>query len=489
MVTKEERRFKLLQALDFGRVDAESEFDLDQRFVRTADFEQFVHPEVQLVLGAKGTGKSAIFDLFARFEPTARTQSGDAIDDVRVVTGTGMGDLYEVGTSDLEELRPGDGYEDMWRLYIAIKTAVALEPLAHQSNGAVAAFLRVAGRMPDRRLGPLLMALWRILISARTPGHVGVAGVSLSDFEGGTLDVTQLLFDANRLLDQASQRAWVLFDKVDELFPSKPDERKKAIEGLLATSMTMRRTFPRIQPRIFLRTDIWADVDLTNKTHLVDKTVTLSWSKDELARLLVKGAATHAEVRDYLASGEEGVDALAVEGLHAVQVEGLLSKLLPATAYPGEREAGIVDWIYARVSDSRGTAFPRETILLGNRSRDAQFRRGSASAEGDSALIGREAVREAFAEVSRLRCTTYLAEFPYLRSHFRRFEGKTSAEFTRTDMDEMMTGLDLSGTEMLRALHEVGLLRPVDGNESTATRFEVPRLYRQGLGLVIRGRP
>jgi hypothetical protein len=297
-----------------------------------------------------------------------------------------------------------------------------------------------------------------------------------------------LLFDANQILEAHNERAWVLFDKVDELYPGDPSERKRTIEGLLSTSMAMRRTFPRIQPRVFLRTDIWADVDLTNKTHLVDKTVTLSWSKEQLARLLIKGAATHAAVRDYLAGGDSAVDARAVEDLLDVQVDALVAKIFPPTVYPGEREAGILDWIYARVSDSRGTAFPRETILLGNRSRDAQIRKGTAAPEGEGALIGREAIREAFTEVSVLRCTTYLAEFTGLRGHFRRFEGRTTAEFTRSEVEDMMSGLEPSGTEMFRALHEVGILKPLDGNETTATRFEVPRLYRQGLGLVIRGR-
>jgi hypothetical protein len=180
---QESARLATLQSLDFGRVDAESEVDLDQRFVRTADFERFVSPEVQLVIGAKGTGKSAIFDLFARFEASARLQAGRVINDVRVVTGTGMSDLYEVGTGDLDDLRPGEGYADLWRLYIAIKTAIALEPLAPGTRGSVVQFLRVAGRMPDRRLGPLLKGLWRTLISASPPGSIGVAGVNLSDFE------------------------------------------------------------------------------------------------------------------------------------------------------------------------------------------------------------------------------------------------------------------------------------------------------------------
>jgi hypothetical protein len=480
-------RARLLSTLDFGRVDAESESDLDRRFVRTSDFVRFINPEIQLLLGAKGTGKSAIFDLFARFEPTARSLAESRIDDVVIVTGTGLSDLHEVATGDLDELTPRDGYDAIWRLYVAVKTAFALEPLLDDSSRSVRGLLRAAGELPDRRIGPLLKGLWTRLVSGDTPGQVGFAGVSVGDFEHGALDVTQLLHDADSLLERRGKRAWILFDKVDELFPSRPAERKLALEGLLAATMSMRRTFPRIQPRVFLRTDLWAEVDLTNKTHLVDKLVTLSWTREQLARLLVKGAMTDPEVRAYVRRRAQGLPEdsdLASDP----QIEAGLQALMPATVYPGTREAGIVDWIYARVTDARGTAFPRETIYLGNRSRDHQIRLGSGGTE-TQALMGREAVRAAFTDVSVARCQTYLAEFPSLRPHFARFQGKTKADFSREEVDAMMEGLRPGGVELLTELFEVGVLRPVDGPVTTAARFEIPRLYRQGLGLVIRGRP
>ena len=55
-----------LAALDFGSVDSEFEDDLDLLFVRTSDFDKFLLPKVWLALGAKGTGKSALFELFEK---------------------------------------------------------------------------------------------------------------------------------------------------------------------------------------------------------------------------------------------------------------------------------------------------------------------------------------------------------------------------------------------------------------------------------------
>jgi hypothetical protein len=143
---------------------------------------------------------------------------------------------------------------------------------------------------------------------------------------------------------------------------------------------------------VFLRTDLWRQLDFTNKTHLVDRQVTLSWSKEQLSRLLVKGAMTQPEVVDHVSKAVPaavgGADTMADGDV----VTACLQQLLPDKAYPGEREADIIDWIFARVTDASGTAFPREAILLGNRARTQQLARHLATTETDSSLIGREAL-------------------------------------------------------------------------------------------------
>jgi hypothetical protein len=68
-----------LDALDFGRVDAESEPDLDRRFLRTGDFDKFLQPRYSLIVGAKGSGKSALFEMFTDHLPSARKLAGAAM--------------------------------------------------------------------------------------------------------------------------------------------------------------------------------------------------------------------------------------------------------------------------------------------------------------------------------------------------------------------------------------------------------------------------
>lgn len=53
-----ENKKELLEKLDFGTVDSESEIDLDKKFIKTRDFIKFSQSNTALVLGAKGSGKA-----------------------------------------------------------------------------------------------------------------------------------------------------------------------------------------------------------------------------------------------------------------------------------------------------------------------------------------------------------------------------------------------------------------------------------------------
>lgn len=480
-----------LSQLDFGSVNSEAEDDLDRLFVRTGDFDKFLRKQVWLALGAKGTGKSALFELFTRFEGTARQLAGPALEDVVIAAGTGFGDLSEVATGDLQALRDSaDDYDHdrLWRLYIAVKAGLALDKTFKIPKGPLRDLLSALGQRPDLRIGPLLRDLW-VLTVGNPPQQVSISaqGATVAIKSGKrSLDVVTLLEDVNKALEATGKTLWLLFDKVDEIWPADREERRRALEGLMTAVMQVRRTFPAIQPKVMLRTDLWAELDFTNKDHLTDKRIELGWSAIPLTSLLVKRALRHDEVRVYVEGRRPSLANRSVEEWTADERLDALTTILPTTAYPGEREAAIMDWLLERVRDGRGTVLPRDSIVLLNSAADKQRDLGEV---GQPALLSREAVREAFTRTSEIRYESFLAEFPNLKEHFRRFSNQTKADFSRSELASLMEGLAPGGDELLERLFEIGVVRPNTGRVATATSYEIPRLYRTGLGLIIRGRP
>ncbi|SOU08829.1 P-loop ATPase, Sll1717 family [Xanthomonas arboricola] len=479
-----------LAVLDFGSVNSESEDDLDRLFVRTSDFDKFLRRNVWLALGAKGTGKSAFFELFTKYEETARRLAGNVLNNVIIAAGTGFGDLTEVATGDLQALKSEDGYDHdrLWRLYIAIKSGMALDSSFNVPRGPLHDLLSAMGERRDYRVGPLLRELWTLAIG-KSPETVTIsAGGTSVSLSGGkrSLDVVTLLDDVNSALSEKGKVLWLLFDKIDEIWPANRDERRKALEGLMTASMHIRRTFPAIQPIIMLRTDLWSELDFTNKDHLTDKRIELNWSSNHLVSLLLKRALRHPAVRAYADARISDLVNKEVEDLSADQRLNALKTIFPSTAYPGEREAAFMDWLMERITDGRETALPRDTIVLANAAADRQRDLGEVSSPS---LLSREVVREAFTKTSMIRYESFLAEFPDLREHFRRFSGQTKAEFSREEILSLMDGLEPNGEFLLDRFFEIGIVRPNTGRVMTATVYEIPRLYRTGLGLVIRGRP
>lgn len=480
-----------LEALDFGSVNSEFEEELDRLFVRTRDFDKFLRKHVWLALGAKGTGKSALFELFTRYESTARELASGALDDVLIASGTGLGDLSEVATGDLQELRSSAetyDHDRLWRLYIAIKSGLALDKSFRIPRGPLKDLLTAVGNRRDVRVGPLLKDLW-VLTVGDAPNEVKVSthGTSVTLRGGKTkLDIVTLLQSVNDVLHSNGKRLWLLFDKVDEIWPADRQERRRALEGLMTAVMQIRRTYPAIQPKVMLRTDLWGELDFTNKDHLTDKRIELEWDSNQLERLLVKRALLPADVWEHVIEVLPELRGRAIDDWTADECRMALLTVFPSTAYPGEREAAIMDWLVERVRDGRDTVLPRDSIVLASSAADYQRDQGEASSPS---LLSRESMRQAFTRTSQIRCEAFLAEFPDLRAHFARFEGQTKSDFGRKELLDLMEGLAPAGEVLLDRLFEIGVIRPDTGRSLTAKSFEIPRLYRTGLGLIIRGRP
>ena len=118
-------RNEVLRSLDFGKVDAESEEELVKRFVRTHEFDNISDKHTLIILGPKGSGKSAIFRLFTEFSEETK----DLLDEVypentHIVKATGGNDIRTIDDRSLQKLRQLDNFshEMYWRIYIGLKS-------------------------------------------------------------------------------------------------------------------------------------------------------------------------------------------------------------------------------------------------------------------------------------------------------------------------------------------------------------------------------
>lgn len=481
-----DNKIELLDALEFGNVDSESEEDLDSKFIKTKDFNNFIKPQKSIILGAKGSGKSALFQMFAKYENRARELANLKKTEVLIVTGTGFNDAKELQTDDFNKLLKQEDadFDHIWELYIAFKIAIKLGKEGYCAKENLKEFCKQFGIIEDFRILSILKQLWELVIGTPLQGiDIDVKGIKVKIGGKYSIDTQDILSEIQDTLEYENLDCWILFDKIDELFSEDYQKRKQCIESLFRTYLKFVNRFPRIKFKIFLRNDIWTTLEFVNKSHVSDKCVELSWNENSLLEMLLRRVLNAEKISKYVIN-ETGLSK--EELLLHVNLKEVFYTIFAKQVYKGTHEATVINWSLARITDGMGGKYPREFINLAIYAKEEQETSGNFES---GCLISGNAIKKAFNQVSATKCDTYLSEFPSLRSHFERFRGKDTAKYTREQLGQLMVGLEPSGDEMIRRLYETGMLEAQHGKGSADSSFEIPKLFRFGLGLVLRGRP
>ncbi len=477
----------ILCDVDFGHVDSESEIDLQEKYLRTEDFARFVGPiRTDLVLGAKGAGKTALFQMFDRHEPSVRQWAGAALDNVVIQPANGMRDLGDLAGGELSRVLLSEDldFERLWTAYIGWQAATAVAKAKLHATGRLKHFQRSNGLRRDWRVMSVFRRTWNAVIGDSMPDSLKVTvfgtGVDVGSGKARPWKMGEIMRLADQVAREDGKVIWLLFDNLDELLAGHQRKRIEALSALFTVCNQLRASYPNIQPRIFLRTDIWSDLEFNNKSHWVGKELRLSWSDEQLLRLMLKRVVNADTVRAYLADVVPSLTEIdAVDGISADEMKTAFFALFERSV-DAQAAGNTWQWMLDRGADGHGQALPRELITFGNL---AKIKQEEGQYSVDKALISAESIKKAYPEVSKLRYETFLAEFPELRRHFDRFNAKTTARFHRAELERLMKGLSPSGNAMIDALCDVGVISPVDGHRDSARQFEVPLLYRPGLKL------
>ena len=480
----------LLRSLSFGSVDSESEENLDKIFIQTENFNEFLKPTTALLLGNKGAGKSALYRLFTKYEKSAREMAGHKLDGIFLTAGIGFKDLPEM--DDIQLLNRLEDRaispEAAWKIYIAYKIVLNLYDNYQVICGPKCRrVLQRIHAIKDFRISALFERLFEKFIGEPPKiDQIDFKEISISLGKNSRVSVYDLLDEIDNYLKTTNKSVWFLIDKIDEMFSNKVDTRKECLEGLFIAYIDFMSRYQNIKLKIFLRTDIWNTLSFVNKSHLTDKTTTIVWNGSALEELLIKRAIYNHVIEGFIYNVCSCSD-------WEADIDGCFGVLFPERVYPGYREAKTMTWIMERSTDGLGGVYPREIINFGNYAVKEELMLNDGLSDefcGEKSLISGLAIRNAFSNVSKVKVQSYLSEFATLSKHFERFSGLQNAEFSQEELIQLMNGLEPEGEEMIRQLHETGVISFSSGEILTRdSKIIVPRLFRSGLGIITMGRP
>lgn len=453
---------QVLASLTFAGETAEHQdrTELMTTFLSTSHVEKAMRPDVPVVIGRKGTGKTAIFRKLAAEPGAVVVTSPPGTDTHR--SSTPDADVYAALGDELA--RRGMGWRQVWPLIIGITMLRELDDAA-----APDWLTRIIGsriHAADYRKSDILHDLR-----------------SLLDSPDSTLRMTEILI----AIDRAETRdRLLLFDALDTGFGNTDadrDRRSDGVAGLLTTVSSLGPQFARIKFKVMIREDIWREAALPNKSHLEARAARLNWSdQTDYLRIAIKQAWRSEPFRALVSErldkpdfrlGRNPIDYWPREFVRDAWV------ILAGERVAGGRTAYTDNWVWSRLADANGDHSPRALaqLLTAATEREREFERGNPYTRS---IIRPRALVESLDEVSEQALDALRNdEFPELDPVFRELSGIGSTPFD--------ANLLRSAQNLIRLTREVGLLEPVTSRGDSADRYRVPELYRKALNMSRKG--
>jgi hypothetical protein len=266
-----------LDSLDsFGGVAAEDEPVLDY-FLQTDAVKRIESQEVFVVLGRKGSGKTALVRFFSEMSGTSTSKSLS----LRGYPWSVHAARVDRGASQIE------AYVASWRYLISLELALLLFAKAANSGHAKVKSIK---KFLEDNYGGINPALADVLKPAKlrmsgTSFEPEVLGFKLGsiDFDRNAGDLglgSELNALSDMLMSATAEVAAELgisnlflhFDELDQGITTFDEERARMIVGLILAAREVRQstreTTIKISPVIYLRTDLWDDLVFSDKNKI-----------------------------------------------------------------------------------------------------------------------------------------------------------------------------------------------------------------------------
>lgn len=481
----------LLQSLKLGDDAAENDERLEQYFVATSTFADVVNDDADVVLGPKGSGKSAISRRL-----TSAAAAVPEMADVDVVPAFNLHGsvIFRRLASDLFQVDE-NLMRTAWLGYILALTGNrVVDAYPHNSKtaslkqGLAFAGLRDPGDQPKASWQTVLAALKRAVKSRENnsgfsfnPGNSAAVLTGISDYDEAADSSDTPLFDLEDLassiiavLESEGRRCWVVFDRLDEAFMHDRQLERVALRGLLRAYLDLANFGRTFRVKLFLRTDlldrITRDEGFVNATHFRRQRIT--WDRKTLIDLVARRIYENEGLRKQFSYSPDNLQS---EFGRLAICESVLPRSIESFEVFG--------WIVQRSTDATGEPNPRNVLRLLREARAKQLAicdRDNPDFASQGSLIGQRAMFEGLRVLSQTRLEdTLFAEFNNLRPRILELKGR-GFEYRPSELARVFS-LDVHSVEfneLVDGFLYSGLMR-----QSANGNLSVALLYRYALNM------
>jgi hypothetical protein len=404
-----------------------------------------------LVLGRKGTGKTAIF----RRIKEDKNCSSIIISSPSALKTDRSWLLNAEGFRHIENFitKIGADWRQFWTLYTGIACHFGWE-ISSKPN-------------PDSTF-----SLPDSLVSELETVKLVKALLEINDF--GLIANDWL----TRFDKAASKNTLLLLDGLDTGFGSSDEDRKRrrnSLEGLFAFVTEQGDQLQNLRFKILLREDIWRTLNFENKSHFFGRSVSLKWH-DQVAfiKVALKQALQSSKFKTQLPHFF-GIKETPVDDWSQQEVYLAWNLLV------GERGGTTSftrNWVWNRLADGNRDQSPRYVLQL-MREAVSWEKEEHGQNPYERSIVRPRAMIEVFPTISEQAVGALREEFGELEPLMQRL---TEIGYTPTNADDLQ--VDSSVVNLAR---EIGLLSIYEGTEENVKRYKVPDLFLHGLKMTRKG--
>lgn len=468
----------------YGRAESEPDQHFMERFLPLPEYTRVLDPDVILVIGDRGAGKTELFrairflaDRKALQELGAGGNIPDSAKSKWLVGYSGEGKEYPA-PQVFQQFSKGKKPDDLQIIWLGL----LLRCLHHEKilprNAIPKAMQNVLASRP--------LVLKALFSATRKYMEMCV----------GALDKT------DTKLSQDERWVFVSYDELDRVSAGDWDELRTILRGLIQFWSYYARRWKRIRPKIFLRRDLFDRVALfgPDVSKIAAQRVELVWTTRNLYALSAKRMINQSDLlKQYfepvMPSGENRGELgwypnETKEDGYRKFIERLCGQFMGKEASKGYS----FTWIPNHLQDGNGRVLPRSMVRLFESAAGIELRNQQLRAEWPH-LLHHSSLRGAVDDVSTSRVQEIEdEEFPWIkrvRDHIASINPSPQVPIERRDMEQLLkidwNGVsekppEYSGHGLLQFLMELGIfyLRG-DG------RVDARDLYLKGFGLKRKG--
>ncbi len=439
--------------------------------------------ETLLVLGGRGAGKSQLFNVLRRLEdPTSlitqrRTADGSAS---QYLAGYSASETSFPRPEVLAQINSDDDPDRLRNLWLGLLCGVLLNE--NVTSGIVAEHLDAATTdiLRNRLATP---TQWLSVVSEKLE------------------DIANALDRADEFLRDAQRSVIITYDDLD-ILAAKIVDVYPLVAALLSFWLRNSRRWRRLRCKIFLRTDIFGSdaLNFTDSSKLRPLSITLSWSADNLYRLVLKRLLNGTKKTMWQKFVQPGIPATSIKELPPwglvpqtteLQHKAFMENLVGRWMGTDKRKGDTYRWFLNHLQDSLGDIAPRSFLKLFESSAGRQLQ---VAPTGTKHLLTPEQIAGALEDVSKDRIQELKEEYPWIETIKRNLNNETVPIERKELRASIVHKSDWSALPkhladktnradfLIDYLASLGILRVASDN-----RIHVPDIYLFGFGLKRKG--